>query len=564
MKFSEIPYKRPNISEFEGKFNAVLAEFKEADSFEQHDRALLEMQDLLDGLETQEQLSQIRFDNNTTDKKLEAEVTHMETVVPRMQSLENDMRSSISKSKYREQLGKKYGAHLLKIADFKSSAFDPAIVEDLQQERKVSGLYSKLTGGAQIDFEGAKVTLPAMRKFLVSKDRNIRKKAYLARWEFFASHQEELDDIYDQLVKIRHGMAVKLGFDSYTKLSYKWMSRFDYDAENVANFRNQLSKDVVPLVAQLRAKQAKRLGLDQLEPFDIPFHFASGNPAPKGTPEEILRKAQSMYRELSSETGEFFDHLLDNELIDVINRPGKSPGGYCWEISALKYPYIFANFNGTSGDVDVLTHEAGHAFQYHESRNFALRDYRFPQAETAEIHSTSMEFLTYPWMRKFFQEDTDKYYYLHQTRKLVSLPSGATADHFQEAIYDNPGFTPDERAGVYREMQAKYSPDQLSNMTPYLQSGRQWQSILHFYLLPFYYIDYSLAEVCAFQFHKKAEENREETWSDYLKLCQAGGSQAFLSLLKLAKLRSPFDDGTVKDVVDHVVANLNKIDDSKF
>lgn len=564
MKFSDIPYKRPSIDLFKSNFEVVLNQFQNAESFEQHDRSLLEMQDLLDQIYSKEQLCGIRFDNNTTDTALEKEVAFVRSIMPQVRSLNNKLYTALSESNYREELANKWGQHILTIADFESTSFAPNIMGDLEEEGKLKGQYNKLVGGAQIDFEGKTVTLPGLGKYRSHRDRNLRKKSFLAQWKFFEKHQEEFDDIYDQLIRVRHSMAQKLGYKNYVELSYRWMRRFDYDAKMVKNFRNQIANDVVPLDLACKERQARRLGLEKLEAYDVGIHFNSGNPQPKGTPEEILLKARKMYRELSEETAVFFDMLLDHDLIDVVNRPGKSARAYCWHISDLKYPYIFANFNGTLRDIGVLTHEAGHGFQYFESRNFPLRNYREPQAETAEIHSMAMEYLTYPWMKDFFQEDTEKYFFVHLNRSIVSLGLTCAIDHFQEIVYSNPGFSADERSAAYLEVQDRYTPFRKSNLTPYLASGRQWQVIPHLYSAPFYSIDYALAQICALQFWKKSEDNREEAWSDYLKLCQAGGSASFLSLLKMVNLRSPFEEGTVKYAVDLVLAKLDSIDDSVF
>jgi len=255
---------------------------------------------------------------------------------------------------------------------------------------------------------------------------------------------------------------------------------------------------------------------------------------------------------------------LKYDLLDVINRPGKADAGYCWCLSDYKHPFIFANFNGTSGDIDVLTHEAGHAFQYFKSRNYDIIEYRSPSSESAEIHAMSMEFLTYPWMEGFFKEDAEKYFFSHLNNSLLFMPYGCAVDHFQHIIYKNPNYTPNQRAGVWKEMQDLYLPDYKMDLTPYLESGRFWQKQAHIYEMPFYYIDYVLAQVCAIQFWQKSTENRTEAWGDYVRLCKAGGTMPFLKLVELANLKSPFEDGTVKGITTGILNHLNAIDDTRF
>jgi M3 family oligoendopeptidase len=271
-----------------------------------------------------------------------------------------------------------------------------------------------------------------------------------------------------------------------------------------------------------------------------------------------------MYSELSPETKEFFDFMIENQLMDLISKKGKAGGGYCTYISKYKAPFIFSNFNGTSGDVDVLTHEAGHAFQVYSSRNYETPEYNFPTYEACEIHSMSMEFFTYPWMNLFFEEEVDKYKYFHLSEALLFIPYGVTVDEFQHFVYENPNATPRERKSAWRAIERKYLPHRNYEANEYLEKGGWWHQQGHIFETPFYYIDYTLAQICAFQFFKKATENREKAWSDYLRLCKAGGSASFLELVKLANLVSPFENGCIASVIDHIEAYLNNIDDTKL
>jgi len=271
-----------------------------------------------------------------------------------------------------------------------------------------------------------------------------------------------------------------------------------------------------------------------------------------------------MYHELSTETGEFFNFMLDNELMDLVAKKGKAPGGYCTYISDFKSPYIFSNFNGTSGDIDVLTHEAGHAFQVYMSRNYEIPEYNWPTYEACEIHSMSMEFFTWPWMNLFFEEQTDKYKYAHLGGAVLFLPYGVAVDEFQHWVYEHYDATPAQRKAQWRLIEKKYMPHRDYDGNEYLENGGFWHKQSHIYQAPFYYIDYTLAQVCAFQFWSKANKNREEAWKDYVTLCKAGGSQAFLGLVKLANLKSPFEAACVPEVIGEIGEWINAVDDSKL
>ncbi len=564
MKFGEIPFQRPVIAEYEEGFDRLLTKFEEADNFEQQDTVLKEIYQQRDRFDTMYQLAYIKYTINTGDEGLEKEVNHFNTILPVSEKLTTAYYSKLVNSKYKDQLQDKWGKHLFDLAAYKVKGFDPSIMEELKQENQLTSEYIKIKGTAKIEFEGGTFNLAGIGKFLVDKDRSIRKKASHARWDFFQKNQDQLDETMDKLVKLRHKMATKLGFDNFIKLGYIRLGRTDYDANMVSTFREDIRAHIVPVVAKLRERQRIRLGYDKVEDYDLNYFFNSGNPKPKGTPKEILEQAKTMYKELSSETDEFFQYMLKYDLLDVINRPGKADMGYCWELSSYKHPFIFANFNGTKHDIDVLTHEAGHAFQYFCCRNNEIIEYRAPGAETAEIHSMSMEFLTYPWMERFFGDDTNKYFYAHMNDSLMFLPYGCAGDHFQHVLYENPGFTPNERAQAWKEMEKMYLTDRTLDSHPFLESGRFWQRQGHFFENPFYFIDYVLAETCALQFWQKNQQDKEATWADYLRLCKAGGTSSFTNLVKQANLRSPFNKGSVESIAKDVDDYLGEIDDTLF
>jgi len=471
---------------------------------------------------------------------------------------------ALVESKFRTELEKKWGTQLFALAEGQLKTFKPEIVPLLQKENRLSTEYTKLLASAKIDFEGEERTLAQLDPFTESKDREMRKKASETKFAFFAEHEEALDRIYDDLVKVRTEIAEKLGFKNFVELAYYRMMRTDYNAEMVANFRNQVKDFIVPIATKLKERQQERIGVDQLKYYDEGFNFQSGNAVPKGDPEWIIENGQKMYEDLSKETGVFFRYMQENNLMDLVAKKGKAGGGYCTFIENYKAPFIFSNFNGTSGDIDVLTHEAGHAFQVYSSRHFEIPEYYWPTYESAEIHSMSMEFFTWPWMELFFKEDTDKYKFSHLSSALLFLPYGVSVDEFQHWVYENPTASPAERKHQWREIEKKYLPHKNYDGNVYLENGGFWQRQGHIYNSPFYYIDYTLAQICAFQFWKRSIENREEAWADYVKLCNLGGSRSFTKLVEEANLISPFEDGCVESVVGVIEEWLNTVEDQKL
>ncbi len=464
-------------------------------------------------------------------------------------------------SSFRSELEEKWGTQLFAIAEAQIKSFSSEVIPLMQKENKLTSEYQQLIASAKIDFENEERTLAQMQPFTESTDRSMRKKAKEAYFSFFAENEEQLDRIYDDLVKVRTEIAHTLGYQNFVELGYYRMIRTDYDATMVKKFRDQVKEFIVPLATKLKKRQQQRIGVEDFKYYDESFNYTTGNATPKGTPEWIIDGGKRMYDELSVETSEFFDFMIDNNLMDLVAKKGKASGGYCTYIDDYKAPYIFSNFNGTSGDIDVLTHEAGHAFQVYSSRHYEIPEYIWPTFEACEIHSMSMEFLTWPWMENFFKEDTDKYKFTHLSNSLEFLPYGVAVDEFQHFIYENPEATPAERKLAWKELEEKYMPNRDYDGNDYLNRGGFWQRQGHIYQSPFYYIDYTLAQICAFQFFKRTQENRDEAWADYVHLCKLGGSLSFTGLVKEANLISPFEEGCVESVIGPIEQWLNSIDD---
>jgi M3 family oligoendopeptidase len=392
-------------------------------------------------------------------------------------------------------------------------------------------------------------------------DRSVRKAAYEAYSGFFRDHEADFDRIYDELVKVRDRMAKKIGYASYVEMAYDGLLRTEYGPKEVKAYREAIGKHIVPLVVKLRERQAKRLGLDELKYYDEAIEFTTGNATPKGTPEWIINNGKTMYTELSPETEEFFNFMTDHDLLDLVTKKGKQAGGYCTYIPDHKAPFIFSNFNGTSGDIDVLTHEAGHAFQVYSSRAYEVPEYSFPTYEACEIHSMSMEFFTWPWMKLFFEEDTNKYHFSHLQGTLLFLPYGVSVDEFQHFVYENPTATPAERKLKWREIEKKYPPLKNYDDNEFYDRGGFWFKQLHIFTSPFYYIDYTLAQVCALQFWIRSRKEGKKAWEDYVSLCKEGGSKPFLELVKIAGLQNPFQPETIPSILPEIEAYLDAVDD---
>lgn len=564
MKFNDYKYEKINIDETKEKFSNLIKSFSDAENLEEQTKYMDEIIKLRNHIDTMETLVSIRHSIDTTDEFYDKENEYVDEISPILFGFISEFYKALVNSKFRADLEKKYGKFLFDLAENTLKTFNEEIIPDLQEENRLSSKYSKLIASAKIQFDGEEKNLSEMVPYTQSKDRNVRIEASKKVAHFFKENKDEFDKIYDGLVKVRTTIAQKLGYKNYVELGYARLSRLEYDSEMVASYRKQVLENIVPLHTELRQRQAKRLGLDKLKFYDEPIKFNSGNADPHGDPEWILNHGKTMYNELSKETAEFFSFMTEKNLLDLLSKKGKMSGGYCTYIPEYKSPYIFANFNGTSHDVDVLTHEAGHAFQVYQSRRYEIPEYLWPTYEACEIHSMSMEFLTWPWMDLFFENDAEKYKFIHLSEALLFIPYGVTVDEFQHWVYENPNATPDDRRAKWLEIEKKYLPTRDYGEVDDLKEGIFWFRQGHIFNSPFYYIDYTLAQVCAFQFWIKSQENREKAWDEYLALCKLGGSKPFFELMKAANLKNPFEQGTIASVIPKIREFLESIDDMKL
>ncbi len=564
MKFKDIEYKRPDFEEYFKTINDKLDSLEKTDSEEEFFNILNEIEEEGKKFSQAYNISYIRNSINTRDEFYEKEVEAFDEVLPRAHELSNKLQRIRLNSKFREEFERRFGTNITNTDQLQLDIFKPEIMEDRVEEAKLSNEYQKLLGTAEIEYDGKKLNISQMSPYLQSRDREVRKNASEAFYNWFSKNSDELDRIYDELVSIRHRIAKKLGFESYIEVAYRSFGRTDWDRNDAKNYRDLIKKHIVPLTQKFYQEQSERIGIKDMKYYDISLKFLSGNPTPKGERDYLVNEAQKMYKELSEETEEFFNTMIEWDLMDLDSKDGKAPGGYMTQLEEIGLPFIFANFNGTAHDVDVLTHEAGHAFQGYLTRDVYPRANAAGCMEIMETHSMSMEFFTHPWMEAFFKEDTEKYYYNHVVSALEFLPYGALIDHYQEWVYDNPEATEEERNTEFRRLQMEYMPHLDYENNEYLNAGKRWHAQMHVFQVPFYYLDYTIAQLNAFQFFVLDLENHEDAWSKYLELCKLGGKLGTKEIIKNAGLKVPFEEETFEFIVPKLEAYLDSLDKSKI
>ena len=564
MKFSDYQFIVPNEKQFVKKMEKFVEQLKACDNAKDAAKIINRINAYSEEINTEGCIIYVLYTCYTDNEQYKAAQDKIDELSPIFSKYGTEISKILVNAPYRPELEKKFGSFLFKKYENSLKVFDEKVMPELVKENKLSSEYDMILGGAQIEFRGQTLNLSQLGKFMQDKDRATRKAAAIAMDGWLKDNEAKIGQIYDDLVHLRTEIAHKLGYKTFTELGYLRMGRTDYNADMVKVYRDQIARDVVPVCNKLYKLQMKNLGIRKPQYYDYNLMFSSGNPLPAGDAKYLVEQAHKMYSDLGPESKEFFDFMTKYELMDLEARKGKAPGGYQISFDSYKSPFIFSNFNGTQHDVNVLTHEGGHAFQCYLSSGIKVPEYRQPTMESCEIHSMSMEFFAWPYMDGFFGKDAEKYKYSHLADSIEFLPYGATIDEFQHWVYENPNATHDERCAKFHEIELKYTPHKKYDDCPTLAKGTYWLRQSHVFGSPFYYIDYTLAQVVAFQFAIENMKNHEKAWKKYIKLCKCGGKYPFLELLEKNHLRNPFIDGNIKKVIKPLEKVLKGFDTSKM
>ena len=562
MKFKEMPYQRPDIEALKRELTALTKKLTDAADYAAAREAFLEMETLNKHIQTQATLCSVRHSIDTRDEFYDTEEKFWNAAGPELEEFFQQWTAALLASPFRADFSAEYGDIMFVNAEIALKTFSTEIIPELQQENELTQEYEKLLASAQIPFEGGVYTLSQLTPFKTDADDGRRLAAWKAEGQWYKDHQDKLDEIYDKLTHLRDAMGKKLGYGGYTPLGYYRMNRNCYDKSDVEKFRAAVVKYLVPLADEIYRHQAERLGVPYPLSFaDAALAFRSGNPRPQGSADDILAQGKKFYSELSPETAEFFNKMLDMELMDVLSTEGKASGGYCTDLADYGMPFIFANFNGTQGDVEVVTHEAGHAFAAYVNRDRIPYETVWPGMEACEVHSMSMEFFAEPWAEGFFGKDTKKFLFSHLSGAITFIPYGTMVDHFQHIVYEKPELTPEQRHAEWKRLLGIYMPWlALDGEIPFYSEGQGWQRQHHIYSSPFYYIDYCLAQTVALQFWARIQDSLPDAWAHYMAYTRLGGSLVFTKLLEQAGLDSPFDEACLRGVCEKAARWLQDCD----
>lgn len=563
-KFKDIQYTRPDCEAFQKLAEDNAEKIKNAVSYSEAKKIFLDFDKAESEFFDMGNIAYIRHTIDTSDEFYDKENEFLNEKTPELMPSLLAFSNAVYDSRFKPDFVAEFGEQMFAEIELRRKSFSEKNIPLLQKEARLCNEYEKIIASADILFDGKHLNLYGIMSYFENPDRNVRHDAYKAYSKFYESNEENFERIWDELIKVRTEMGKNLGFENYIPLGYMNQGRTDYDEKDVAAFREQVREELVPFCAKLYEAQAKRIGVDKVKAYDEAYLFNDGNAVPVGDDDFLIEQAREMYHDMSEETGEFVDFMLGHDLLDVKNKPKKASTGYMTGLNSIKAPFVFSCFNHTTGDVQVLTHEFGHAFAgYMAMRNQPVSTYYSESTDIAEIHSMSMEQFAYPYAEKFFGDKADKFRFSHLQEALTFVPFGVAVDEYQHIVYANPELTPKQRTAEWKKLEEKYMPWREYDDIDFFAKGGWWYHKIHIFLYPFYYINYTLTTMGAMEFKKKMHEDKESAWKDYLNLCKVGGSLGYKETLKYANLSLPFEKGSVKRAVsyaeDILLSQIEKI-----
>lgn len=563
-KFKDIQYTRHDCEAFQKLAEDNAEKIKNAVSYSEAKKIFLEFDKAESEFFDMGNIAYIRHTIDTSDEFYDKENEFLNEKTPELMPSLLAFSNAVYDSRFKPDFVAEFGEQMFAEIELRRKSFSEKNIPLLQKEARLCNEYEKIIASADILFDGKHLNLYGIMSYFENPNRNVRHDAYKAYSKFYESNEENFERIWDELIKVRTEMGKNLGFENYIPLGYMNQGRTDYDEKDVAAFREQVREELVPFCAKLYEAQAKRIGVDKVKAYDEAYLFNDGNAVPVGDDDFLIEQAREMYHDMSKETGEFVDFMLGHDLLDVKNKPKKASTGYMTGLNSIKAPFVFSCFNHTTGDVQVLTHEFGHAFAgYMAMRNQPVSTYYSESTDIAEIHSMSMEQFAYPYAEKFFGDKADKFRFSHLQEALTFVPFGVAVDEYQHIVYANPELTPKQRTAEWKKLEEKYMPWREYDDIDFFAKGGWWYHKIHIFLYPFYYINYTLTTMGAMEFKKKMHEDKESAWKDYLNLCKVGGSLGYKETLKYANLSLPFEKGSVKRAVsyaeDILLSQIEKI-----
>ena len=428
------------------------------------------------------------------------------------------------------------------------------------QATKLVTEYEEIRGAQMVEFEGEQKTFAQMAIYLENTDREIREAAWKSMAKRRHEDNERISEIYDELIAIRHKIATNAGFEGYQQYMFAAMHRFDYTIEDCLEFHNSIEAICQPLRHRTDEERREALALDALRPWDMGVDIHGRPPLqPFKEVQEMVDGCSSIFHTMSDELGNYFDLLDANDCLDLESRKGKAPGGYQYYLQKSRIPFIFMNAAGTQRNVETMIHEAGHAFHSFYSGHLDLIHERDAPIEFAEVASMSMELLTHPLWEQFYNsEEANRARRSHLEDIIALMPWIATIDAFQHWIYANPEHTREERAEKWLELSERFGPKVDMNGFEDIREV-SWQRQGHLFGVPFYYVEYGIAQLGALQMWQYHRRDKQDALARYKSGLALGYTRGLTELFEASGLTLSFSESHLDSLIGEIDNALTEI-----
>ena len=564
LKFSEMRYVRPDADKMNSCFNDLADRIAAADSFAAYEALLAELDEAAADVSTMSTLAFIHGQLDMTNEFYKQENSACNDYFAKTNASYERAKRALLDSPFADELEKKYGKLMLQklkgvtVTDDSETGLD-------RREYELIKEYRELIDGCRTIFEGKICTQHELGEAKQSADDARRLAAWQASGACYASNAKRLDEIFDELVKLRTKKAHNAGYADYVDMAYVLRGRNCFDKHDIEKFRDAVVKYYVPIMVRFAHQQAVRLGKTYPLNFaDDNMPFRAGLPKPICTKEQTLQTALQIWRGMSPEMAAFADYLETYQVYDTSTSQNKAGGGFVTDLPGFNSFFLFSHFSGTITDVNSITHEGGHAFAAYMNRGKHPSWYWMYTQEIAETHSQAMEYLFFPYEEHFFGEGADAYRYSHVLDSFAFIPYACLVDHFQQTVYEKPNMTPAERVELFKELHMRYTPWKKFGEIPFYGEGRQWQRQPHIYCHPFYFIDYCLSELVALQFFALQQEDPKEAVDKYIQFVKQGGTRTFVDLALNAGMENPLSEKGLRHCAGQITRWLDKVDVSKL
>ncbi len=534
---------------------------REIDSAEGLEKWLMDLSELYSVVHEEDARLYIAMTCATDDEEAKKRYFHfVENIEPQLKSWGNKLDKKLIDIPYLSELdSSRYGV-LIRDVKNELELFREENIPIETELTKLSQEYQSIQGAMTVEYKGKEYTMQQMAAFLEEPNREVRQET----WELASKRRlqdaDALDELFNRMMELRNKSAANAGFDNYMDFRFKQLGRFDYTPDDCLVFHDSVEKVVMPVYNKILSERKSILGTETLRPWDLsvdPYNRPPLKPFSKA--EELMDGCRRIFEKVNPTLGSYFKRMIENGLLDLESHKGKAPGGYQAGLQEVRLPFIFMNAVGLNNDVITLLHEGGHSFHQFAVRNEPLVHYRHAPMEFSEVASMSMELLGANYIDEFYNPaEAARARKKHLERIILIFPWVATIDAFQHWIYSHPKHTIEERDNYWLELFGRFGGDvDYSGYEDILR--KLWQRQLHIFEVPFYYIEYGIAQLGALQVWRNSKADMKKAVDDYLHGLSLGGSRRLPELFEGAAIRFDFSEETIKPLVDTVVEELDKL-----